>query len=184
MQTAQSMVVGSWHSNPVPRASAGICLAGADATGVTPMKTVSGVLLLLVVAIAACSSGLKITAADAGDAAFANADQATTAGDVVGAATNAESDSSSASPDAANAPGDAETSSADGGELGPQTGGPDAEPDASAERPGTDACIEPTEGGACVDDAVPCPRDPCLACSRWECSDGQWVLRWVCLWVC
>ena len=138
--------------------------------------------LLVAIAIAACSGGLKMT--DARDAALDHPNQANTAGEVGSdtIAMAAEDGSSVESADGAAV--DAESSPADSDDSVPQVDGRDGAPDMSAERPGTDACINPVEGEACVDGDIPCPTDPCLGCERWECSDGQWYVEWVCGIIC
>ena len=137
---------------------------------------------LLVIAIAACSGGLKMT--DARDVSVKHPDQANAEGEVGGGtlANAAEDGSSVESADGAAV--DAESSPADGDDGVPQAAGRDGAPDVSAEKPETVACVNAVEGEACVDGDIPCQIGQCAGCVVWACSDGQWFYREVCGLVC
>ena len=86
--------------------------------------------------------------------------------------------------DAASVVRDAQTLPADGDGTLSQIAGLDSAMDTGTEETETDACINAFPGEACVDGDVPCPAPLCDGCAFWDCSDGQWVLKHACLYIC
>ena len=87
-------------------------------------------------------------------------------------------------PDAASVVRDAQTLPGGGDQAVPQADSRDGALDMGTEKPGTDACINAFPGKACADSDVPCPAPPCDDCAFWDCSDGQWVLKHACVYLC